>query len=256
MNNNELLNKLCEKVQSAGKIILEADRSPDMIDSKEGHSNFVTTYDKKVQEVLRHDLLAILPDAHFVGEEDDIHEEGLPNGYVFIVDPIDGTTNFIKDLHASTISVALLKDNEQFMAIIYNPYSNEMFTAIKGAGAHLNGKPIHVSDNCLKDGIIIFGTAPYYAELNKKSMETATYYLDKCIDIRRTGAATIDLVNVACGRAEMYFEMRLQPWDHAAGSLIVREAGGIVTTFDGEDTCYDKPISILATNAVVREEIK
>lgn len=255
MDRFEILKKIEGAMRESAQIMLNADRSPSMIDAKEGHANFVTIYDKKVQKDIEGRLLEILPEASFVGEEDDIHENSLPKGYVFIVDPIDGTTNFIKDLKCSTISVGLLLDGKQYIGAIYNPYSDEMFTAIKGEGAWLNGNPIHVSDCSLKDGVVMFGTAPYYEEHRNRSMAMAKDMLVKCIDIRRSGAATVDLTNVACGRAEMYFEMWLQPWDHAAGSLIVTEAGGIVSGVDGEEIIFTGPCSIMATNQVVRKEI-
>lgn len=129
----KLLNQIMEIVRSCGEIILHADRSKSCIDAKAGHANFVTTYDKKVQQELEKRLLEILPEAVFVGEEEDIHAS-ITKGYAFIVDPIDGTTNFIKDYHLSAISVGLTLDGERFMGVVYNPYLNEMFTAITEQG--------------------------------------------------------------------------------------------------------------------------
>ena len=129
MNEQKLLEQIVECVKACGEIILNADRTACMVDSKEGEANFVTTYDKKVQEVLQEKLLTILPEATFVGEEEDIHAS-IEKGYAFIVDPIDGTTNFIKDYHTSAISVGLTKDGEQYMGVVYQPYLQEVFTAI------------------------------------------------------------------------------------------------------------------------------
>lgn len=228
-------------------IILNADRSKSCVDEKAGHANFVTTYDKKVQQELRKRLLQILPEAVFVGEEEDIHAS-VAKGYAFIVDPIDGTTNFIKNYHMSAISVGLALDGERHMGIVYNPYLNEMFTAIKGYGAHLNGEPIHVSSEPLKNGIVLFGTAPYYEELNRRSFEMAYDYFKRSLDVRRSGSAALDLCSVAAGRAEVFFELRLCPWDFAAGSLIVEEAGGKVTTAEGEPLTLQDACSLIATN--------
>lgn len=243
----ELLIKLTDVMKECGKIMLNADRDAAMIDEKAGHANFVTTYDKMVQVKLQESFAKILPEAVFVGEEEDIHAS-IEKGYAFIVDPIDGTTNFIKDYHTSAISVGLLKDGEQFLGAVYNPYLDELFTAVKGEGAYLNGQPIHVSNQPLSNGVVLFGTAPYYEELNRKSFDMAYEYFKQALDIRRSGSAALDLCSIASGRAELYFELRLSPWDYAAGSLIVTEAGGIVTTVEGEPITFDKPCSVLARN--------
>lgn len=247
MEQDQLLKQITDAVRACGEIILHADRSKSCIDEKAGHANFVTTYDKKVQQELQEKLLQILPEAVFVGEEEDIHAS-IAEGYAFIVDPIDGTTNFIKNYHVSAISVGLARDGERYLGVVYNPYLNEMFTAVKGQGACLNGEPIHVSSEPLHNGIVLFGTAPYYEELSQKSFEMAYDYFKKALDIRRSGSAALDLCSVAAGRAEVFFELRLSPWDFAAGSLIVEEAGGKVTTVEGEPLSLHAPCSLLATN--------
>ena len=245
--NRSLVDKIADVVRDCGKIMLEAVRTSDMVDAKEGHANFVTTYDKKVQETLQEKLKEILPAAAFVGEEDDMHAS-IQKGLAFIVDPIDGTTNFIKDYHVSAISVGLINDGRSYIGVVYNPYLDEMFTAERGKGAFLNGKPIHVSRNPLSEGIVLFGTAPYYEELSRKSFDLAYEYFRQALDIRRSGSAAIDLCSIAAGRAEVYFELRLSPWDYAAGSLIVEEAGGVVTTVDGGEITFERPCSVLAAN--------
>lgn len=245
--NRTLVEKIADAVRECGKIMLDAVRTADMVETKEEHANFVTVYDKKVQETLRKKLLEILPEAVFVGEEDDVHAS-IKKGFAFIVDPIDGTTNFIKDYHVSAISAGLTKDGEKYIGVVYNPYLDEMFTAERGKGAFLNGRPIHVSRNPLSEGIVLFGTAPYYEELSKKSFQMAYAYFKKALDVRRSGSAAIDLCSIAAGRAELYFELRLSPWDFAAGALIVEEAGGVVTTVEGGAVTLGQKCSVLATN--------
>lgn len=245
--NRTLVEKIADAVRECGKIMLDAVRTADMVETKEGHANFVTVYDRKVQENIREKLLEILPEAVFVGEEEDIHAS-IEKGFAFIVDPIDGTTNFIKDYHASAISVGLTKDGEKYIGVVYNPYLDEMFTAERGKGAFLNGKPIHVSRNPLSEGIVLFGTAPYYEELSKKSFQMGYAYFKKALDVRRSGSAAIDLCSIAAGRAELYFELCLCPWDFAAGALIVEEAGGVVTTVEGGAVTLGQKCSVLATN--------
>lgn len=251
------MEKECEKllrgitgiVRECGGIILNADRSKSVVDAKEGHANFVTTYDKMIQEKLKKELLSLLPEAVFVGEEEDVHAS-VEKGYAFIVDPIDGTTNFIRDYHASAVSVGLAKDGAPYMGVVYNPYPDELFTAVKGLGAYLNGQPIHVSSHSLKDGIVIFGTATYYEELAERTFALAYDYYKRSLDVRRSGSAALDLCSIAAGRAELFYELRLCPWDYAAASLIVTEAGGRVTTVEGGELPFGASCSVMATNGV------
>lgn len=234
-------------IKSCGKIILNADRAHLTVDEKEGKANFVTTYDKKIESILKKDLLSILPDAKFIGEESE-QDEFSDKGRFFIVDPIDGTTNFIKDYKQSVISVALIEDGEAVFGAVYNPYLDELFTAEAGKGAFCNDKPIHVSDEPLENGIVLVGTALYYRELAEKTFAMALDYFNRSCDIRRSGSAALDLCSVAAGRAELFFELGLCPWDYAAGALIVKEAGGVVTTVEGSPFSYDRRYSIKATN--------
>lgn len=271
-----ILSQIEEAVRHGGEIVLGAEREQGYISSKEGHANFVTVYDKKVQEYLQSRLLEIIPEAEFLGEEDlkthqmpdDIIQAGadatdvescdvMANGttadkYIFIVDPIDGTTNFIKDYKVSSISVGLLYGGEKVLGVVYNPYLDEMFTAIRGKGAFVNGRPIHVSDSPISQGLVLFGTSPYNDNLAKKSFDMAYEYFRRSMDVRRSGSAALDLCNVAAGRAELFFELSLQPWDFTAGALILQEAGGIVTTIDGCPLPLTKQSSVLATNNRVR----
>ena len=197
-------------IRACGEIIRNADRSELGIESKEGHANFVTRYDALVQK-----------------------------------DPIDGTTNFMVGLDCSCISVALARKREVVYAAIYNPFTDAYYEAEKGAGAYRNHEPIRVSGEPLERGVAFIGTAPYYEELTDISFAKAREYLKRCIDIRRSGSAALDLCSVAEGRAVIFFEAKLQPWDYAAGSLIVEEAGGGVMDWNG------RPLEIGAVSSVV-----
>lgn len=221
-----------------------------LIDAKAGSANFVTEYDKKVQEMLRSKLAKILPDALFIGEEGETASYS-DKGRFFIVDPIDGTTNFIKDYRVSCISVALVEDGCVTIGMVYNPYMNELFWAKRGEGAYCNGRPLKVSEQPLGNGIVIFGTSPYDETLSERSFKKAYEYFKQSMDIRRSGSAALDLCSIAAGRAELFFELILQPWDYAAGVLLVEEAGGKVTTVDGGKVSLDKGCSILAIGAKV-----
>jgi len=236
-----------ELIKECGEIIKNPDRNDINIQEKAGPANFVTSYDLLVQNKLRDGLQRLFPKAKFIGEEGQ-QETYTEKGEFFIVDPIDGTTNFIKDYQMSCISVAYVVDGEVDFAAIYNPYLNELFWANRGEGAYCNDKKIHVSEHDLSNGIVLFGTSPYDMDLAKKSFEMAYEYFCHALDIRRSGSAALDLCAIAAGRAELYFELILSPWDYAAGMLIVEEAGGIVTTLDGEKPAFNKRCSILARN--------
>ncbi len=246
----DLINEICLLVKDCGKVILNADREKMAIDTKSGVADLVTEYDKKVQEQLAVGLKKLLPEAKFIGEEGS-NDELTENGYAFVVDPIDGTTNFIKDYHMSAISVALLKGKEVVAGVVYNPYLDEIFYTIKGQGAFCNGKRISVSSQPLSNALILFGSSPYDKNLFKKTLETLSEYFYKALDIRRCGSAALDLCSVACGRAELYFELQVSPWDFAAGKLLVEEAGGVVTALDGAPLSFDGKTSILAKNNII-----
>lgn len=242
-----ILNEIIVAAKECGQVMLQADRNNFGIKDKAGKANFVTAYDCKIQEMLQIKLAQILPEAEFLGEEEDcrINREAE---YIFVVDPIDGTTNFIKDYHMSCVSIGLIRNGKRYLGVVHNPYLDETFSAISGEGAYMNGNAIHVSSDDLENGVVLFGSSPYNTELAKAFFKLAYEYFQKCLDIRRSGSAALDLCSIASGRAELYFELILSPWDFAAGALIVEEAGGIVTTVEGGALpCLEKS-SVLARN--------
>jgi myo-inositol-1(or 4)-monophosphatase len=246
----EVVNQICSLVRVCGKVILGADREKMAIDIKSGVADLVTEYDKGIQEQLKVGLKKILPEAKFIGEEgssDELSDEG----FAFIVDPIDGTTNFVKDYHYSAISVALLAGKEVVAGVVYNPYLDEAFYAIKAQGAFCNGKKISVSSQPLDKALVLFGSSPYDKDLFPKTIEVLSEYFYKALDIRRSGSAALDLCMVASGRADLFFELQVSPWDFAAGKLLIEEAGGVVTTLDGKPLSFDGKTSILAKNNVI-----
>ena len=245
-----IVNEICALVKECGTVILKADREKMAIDIKSGVADLVTEYDKNIQTQLEIGLKKILPEAKFIGEEGS-SDELTDEGYAFIVDPIDGTTNFVKDFHHSAISVALLKGKEVVAGVVYNPYLDEAFHAIKGEGAFCNGKKISVSSSPLEKSLILFGSSPYDKNLFPETIKIVSEYFYKALDIRRSGSAALDLCYVACGRADMFVELQVSPWDFAAGKLLIEEAGGIVTTLDGAPLSFDGKTSILAKNNVI-----
>ena len=242
-----ILNEIIVAAKECGQVMLQADRNNFGIKDKAGKANFVTAYDCKIQEMLQIKLAHILPEAEFLGEEEDCRINRKAE-YIFVVDPIDGTTNFIKDYHMSCVSIGLIRNGKRYLGVVHNPYLDETFSAISGEGAYMNGNAIHVSSDDLENGVVLFGSSPYNKEIAKASFELAYEYFQKCLDIRRSGSAALDLCSIASGRAELYFELILSPWDFAAGALIVEEAGGIVTTVEGDTLLCLEKSSVLARN--------
>ena len=146
---------------------------------------------------------------------------------------------------------SLLKGKDVVAGIVYNPYLDELFSATKGQGAFCNGEKISVSSQPMGKALVLFGTSLYDKDLFPKTIEVLSKYFNQALDIRRSGSAALDLCTVACGRAELYFELQVSPWDFAAGKLIVEEAGGVVTTIDGEPLSFDGKTTILAKNNVI-----
>ncbi len=227
----------------AGDIMLSARNIAGVVSEKDGNANFVTKYDVKVQHFLAQALLELRPGSAFVGEEEDC-TGNVFQGEAWIVDPIDGTTNFIKGLDSSAISVAYLQNGRVMVSAIYNPYRQEFFYAERGHGATKNEVPIHVADAGLENNLVFFGTSPYYVELKDKTFDLAKTILTKADDLRRSGSAVIDFCALAQGSAAFMFELRLCPWDFAASSLVIEEAGGVIAQLDGSPIRFDAPCSI------------
>lgn len=226
MNFSQLLDQVCEIVREDGVRIL-AMRQPQVF-TKEGHANFVTSADLASQAFLMDQLALLLPEAHFFAEE---QEDNVPApGYNWLIDPIDGTTNFMRGLRYSSISVALTDHGQCVLGVVYNFYSNELFSAVRGQGAYLNGVPLHTASVPVEESIIFFGTSPYYRSVAEGSLSVLRTLYRSCGDLRRSGSAALDLCSVAAGRADAFFEAKLSPWDYAAASLIVEEAGGVVSS--------------------------
>ncbi|WP_027203931.1 inositol monophosphatase family protein [Butyrivibrio fibrisolvens] len=244
---------LIQIVKEAGNILLTAKRPKIM--EKAGHANFVTETDEKVQRFLVDKLKDVLPEAEFLGEEDgkDAFSSKMASGFCFVIDPIDGTSNFIYEYRPSVISVALLKDGKPYMAVVYNPYDDMMFSAVTGQGAYLNGDRIMSSDAPLSDQLACFGTAPYYEEYTDRSFDIAKRLLPLCVDLRRSGTAAWDMCCVAIGRCGLYFELKIQIWDYAAAALIAVEAGCSVTDIEGRPLSYTGASSALCMARGVKE---
>lgn len=230
-----MLKELCDIVQNAGNIVLSARDVEASVREKTGPRDLVTKYDLLVQEYLQKELLALLPEAGFLGEEEDACADSTQKEWLFIVDPIDGTTNFVQGYHNSCVSVGLSHQGRMEYGVVYNPYDGELYSAERGKGAYLNGRPLHCQDHALDHSLLIFGSALYYRELVPETLRLFQLAFPLVQDVRRFGSAALDLCYLAAGRAGVFFECRLCPWDYAAASLIAQEAGCLVTQLNGTD---------------------
>jgi len=228
--------------REAGRLIREA-KHPEVY-VKEGHANFVTSMDLASQTYIIEHLLPLLPQANFFAEERRDNE--LEPGYNWIIDPIDGTSNYMMGLKHSCISIGLVRDGEGVLGVVYDPFFDEMFVGVAGQGAALNGRPIHAVARPVETALVIFGTTPYDTDMADLTFDVLKEVFLACGDLRRTGSAALDMCYVACGRADAYFEMRIQPWDYAGAAVIAREAGVVMRGLRGGRIDFCNPVGMLA----------
>lgn len=249
----ELICKKAEEVvRAAGSYILEHRKifSFDEIEKK-GDRDFVTAIDKATERILTAGLKDLLPEAGFITEEATIEQgTGRLN---WVIDPIDGTTNFIHNTPVTAVSVALMSDKEPLIGLVYEVTMNELFYTWKGAPAYLNGREIWVS-SCTDFRKALVSTGFPYTRDNRLSgiLNSAGYFLEHAQDLRRFGSAATDLCYVACGRVEIYYEAYLKLWDIAAGLLIVENAGGTIDVLHEHEQYGGS--AVLATNGHVRQQ--
>jgi myo-inositol-1(or 4)-monophosphatase len=252
--NNELLQCAVQAALKSGKILKEGFGTHFKISNKEGRNNLVTEYDHLSEKTIIEHINQNYPDHTFLAEESG--ETGLdkPGVVRWIVDPLDGTVNFAHSLPIFSISIAAELDGEILCGVVYHPMLDELFTAAKGKGAFLNGNPIQVSTTeYLYSSFLVTGF-PYNVDKNPSNcVDTFVSIIKSGIPVRRLGSAALDLAYVAAGRFDGFWEINLNPWDVAAGILLVREAGGLVTQYNKAPyNLMDK--SILATNGRVHDE--
>jgi myo-inositol-1(or 4)-monophosphatase len=252
------LKGLCADIESAAmtaaEFIIKESEVFDINDTQsKGLNNFVTYVDKGSEKMLIERLAPLIPDAGFIAEEGTSVKKGLK--YNWIIDPLDGTTNFLHGVRPYAISIGLMERDEIIAGVVYEVGSNETFTAWKDGGAWLNGKRIHVSSTPELSGSLAATGFPYnlFDRLDPY-MNLLTYLVKNTHGIRRFGSASIDLAYVACGRFDLFFEYDLKIWDIAAGMLLVREAGGRFSDFSGNMTGLTGDETI-ASNAIVYSEI-
>jgi myo-inositol-1(or 4)-monophosphatase len=218
-----------------------------------GDKNLVTEVDKESERLIVEHLLSCFPDHDIVAEEGDYLQSGSPCRW--IIDPVDGTTNYAHGYPWFCSSIALEIDRELVAGVIYNPVYDELFTATKGGGAQLNGKRLSVSVRKPLENSLLGTGFPYdCATDSANNFANFIAFQKRARGIRRAGAAALDLAYVAAGRLDGFWELKLHAWDVASGVLMVREAGGMVTAFDGStyDIFNDR---IVASNGLIQDEI-
>jgi myo-inositol-1(or 4)-monophosphatase len=220
---------------------------------KKGLNDFVSYVDKGSEKMLVEKLSLLIPEAGFITEEGTSKKTGLK--YCWVIDPLDGTTNFLHGFHPYAISIGLKEHNEVIAGIVYEVSGNESFTAWKGGGAWLNGSKIIVSKaEKLADSLVATGFPYSDFRLLDSYMNCLAYFCKHTHGVRRLGSAAIDLAYVACGRFDAFYEYGLHEWDIAAGMLLVREAGGKVSDFSGNEKKLTGE-EFLAANGIVFAEI-
>ena len=228
------------------KIILDKTTLSVSIKAK---NDFVTDIDIAISDFLKTKLKEIDPTVGFFSEE----EEGNLQDNCWILDPIDGTTNLIYGYNLSSVSLGHYLDGEVVYGIVYNPFTEEIFTAERGKGAFLNHKKrLKVSTRNIDESLIEFGAGSTHKEFTEENFNLVKKIFEQCVDVRRICSSALDLCYIASGRIDGYFERILITWYIAAGSLILEEAGGIITDYFGNPVQFAKQSSVIASNGVIQ----
>lgn len=251
-----MLEKLIEIIKNASMIFVEGYNKNKDVNFK-GKKDLVTQYDLAVEKYLKNQFQKEFPDFTIIAEESDNTDIEFNNS--IIIDPIDGTTNFVNQVPHCAISVGVYKDKKPYIGIVYNPILEEMYIAQKDKGAYCNGEKLTVSDDDKLQTSLLATGFPYTSASNEDDLDfvirNMKTILPKCQDIRRLGSAAIDLCMVARGTYEGYYEINLKPWDVSAGIIILQEAGGKVTNIKGEEFDMFKDRCIIASNKHIHNEL-
>lgn len=229
-----MLNIAVRAARKAGNLIAKSYETPDAVEaSQKGSNDFVTNIDKEAERLIIDVIRKSYPKQTIITEESG-ELAGEDQDVQWVIDPLDGTTNFIKRLPHFSVSIAVRIKGRTEVAVVYDPMRNELFSAVRGQGAQLNGYRLRGSNARDLDGTILATGFPF------KQKQYATTYVNivgklftQCADFRRTGSAALDLAYVAAGRVDGFFEIGLKPWDFAAGELLARESGSLVCDFTG-----------------------
>ncbi len=248
-----MLNFIKEIAVDAGKIISDAYQKNDFSISHKGKIDLITEVDIASEKLITERIRKKFPEDDILAEEGDY--EKMQSLRKWIIDPLDGTTNFSHHFPFCAVSIALEIDNQIEFGVVYNPIMKEFFSAQKGKGVFLNGKPLHVSKiDRLSQALIATGFPYDRWEKGDEYIKEYLAFMKRCQGVRRVGAAAIDLCYVASGRLDGFFERKLKPWDMAAGSLVIAESGGNISRFDGKKWHYTDQ-TIIASNSSIHQQM-
>lgn len=251
-----MLNIAVRAARVAGNIIVKGfEKRDELTTESKGNNDFVTLIDKEAEQAIINKIQQSYPEHSFIGEEGG-KVEGDPD-FTWIIDPLDGTTNFIKGIPHFAVSIALLHKGRLDQAVVFDPIRGELFTASRGAGAQLNGYRIRATKPRDLSNTVLATALPF------KQREQLPVYLEsmqnifaECGDIRRCGSAALDMAYVAAGRYDGYWERGVKAWDIAAGELLVRESGGLVTDFNGGNDPMHKGEIVAGSPKIVQALVK
>ena len=257
MLRSALLNVMVKAAQKAARSLKRDFGEVERLQvSLKGPGNFVTAADRRAEEILREELARARPGYGFLGEEGGRHE-GSDKTHCWIVDPLDGTTNFLHGIPQFAISIGLERDGTVVAGMIYNPVTDELYTAERGSGAFLNDRRLRVAARQrLADAVVGCGLPHHGRGGLAEFRHELALVQDRVAGLRRFGAAALDLAWVASGRLDAFWERNLSPWDMAAGILIVREAGGFVTDLDGDEAMFAKGHIIAGNDTIHRDLLR
>ncbi|MCF7891053.1 inositol monophosphatase [Candidatus Bipolaricaulota bacterium] len=248
----ELLDLAKSAAREAGKLLLEGLGKKRDVSSKSGPTDLVTQYDRDSQELIVDIIQDSYPNHSILAEE----ELGVEKSSTkWIIDPLDGTTNYVYNHPLFAVSIGVESEGDMTVGVIHVPVLGETYAAVRGSGATLNGERISVSTNDELSASLLSTGFPYDDDLMPEALETFSNLVRKTRGVRRGGAAAVDLAFLASGRYDGFWELGLSPWDVAAGSLIVEEAGGSVTDLSGEDHDVYESQGIVATNGKFHKEL-
>ena len=250
--NNQIFQTANSAIEKATQIVMEAYNLPKVTEYK-GKTDLVTQTDRQSEEIIINEIQKAFPKHGIIAEESD--STNNESEYQWIIDPLDGTTNFVHEYPSFGISIGVMHKDEFICGIVKELPANRTYSAIKGKGAFCDGKQIHVSDvNTLDQSLLVTGFGYEHGKKWSANIELFKQFTDITQGVRRLGAAAIDLCHVACGKVDGYWEFDIKPWDTTAGVLIVQEAGGKVTKMDGSKYSIHHP-QILATNGKIHSEM-
>ncbi len=251
----DLIKVAKEAALAAGALLKEGFGTAYHVDTKAGQQNLVTEYDILSQKLIIDTIKGHFPHHHFLAEEENVHDAPSKE-VIWIIDPLDGTVNFAHNIPFFAVSIAAARGNEILAGAVYHPLLGELYLAEKGGGATLNGRRLAVTETKTFESAMFSTGFPYNVDQNPlHCIDRFSKMAVLGVPIRRIGVASLDLAYIAAGRFDVFWEVGLHPWDMAAGKLLIEEAGGKVTLYDGSEHPIYRYLPLLATNGHLHERM-